>query len=481
MRLLLYARKSKYRGNRTKQGRSVREQLDAGYAWAVAEGHEVAAEYVDDDRSASTFATAERERFEDLIDAIEARTGDVVWTWDASRAQRDLAVYVRLRDACKDAGVLWHYNGRTYDLSQRSDRKASAYDAIDAEDQAAGISENVKRAFRANAMAGRPHGPSPWWLERVYDPKTRDLLEIRIVPDRAELILELAEAVAQLKSREKLAEALNGRGLRAPRGGPWTHNTIRMLLTNPALIGHRTHNGEDMGRGQWPPVITDMELWYRLQGIFNDPALVAFRDPSVKHLLSGVARCAECGKGAQVIKHARGAYLIYWCRAERHFAVRKEPVDDYVVRVLTLRFARRDARALFAVEHRRDERTAKLLADLAGWQNDLREAEEAVAARELSVARLAGLEQRLDPLIRKAQAELERSRTNPLLARLIRDTPEEVFRVWEGLEIAQQRSVLRAVAKISITGPGKGFRRDPSEFVAVDWRAPADIRLADQG
>src|SRR5207253_11230776 len=126
MRVMLYARKSKYRGNRSKLGRSVGEQLGAGRAWAVAEGHEIIGEYVDDDRSASSFATATRERFEELIDAIDARHGDVVWTWDASRAQRDLAVYVRLRDACKDAGVLWHYNGRTYDLSQRSDRKASA-------------------------------------------------------------------------------------------------------------------------------------------------------------------------------------------------------------------------------------------------------------------------------------------------------------------------------------------------------------------
>jgi len=396
---------------------------------------------------------------------------------DASRAQRDLAVYVRLRDACQSAGVLWHYNGRTYDLSQRSDRKSSAYDAIDAEDQAVGISENVKRAFRANAVVGRPHGPSPWWLERVYDQQTRDLLDIRIIPERGEVILWLAEQVAQMKARSRLADELNARGVPTPRGGPWTHNTIRMLLTNPALIGHRTHKGEDMGPGIWPPLITDMELWYRLQGIFSDPALVSFRDPSVKHLLSGVAKCADCGAGAQVIKHAHGKYLIYWCRKERHFAVRKEPVDDYVLRVLTLRFARRDARALFAIEHRRDERTRRLLADLAGWQNDLREAEEAVARRELSVARLAGLEQRLDPLIRKAQAELERSRTNPLLARLIRDTPDEVFAVWEDLEIAQQRSVLRAVCDIEITGPGKGYRRDPSEYVAVNWRAPADIAL----
>lgn len=467
MRMFLYARKSSYHGRRKGVGRSVAEQLLAGHEYATVEGHDVA-EYVDDGRSASTYARKEREDFERLLADIEAGRGDLVWTWDATRAQRDLAVYVRLRDACREAGVLWHYNGRTYDLSKREDRRASAYDAINAEDQADGISENVTRALRSNARMGRPHGRGLFGYRRVYDQASKDLVAVEIVPEQAAVVREIATALADRKSLNGLAELLNGRGLPSPRGVLWTPQHIRQMILNPAYVGRRAYNGEDVAAAMWPPIL-DEGLWYTVKAILEDPTRKTVRDTATKHLLSGIASCSVCKAPAWTKPHHSG-YRVYWCRDGRHFSCKQGPVDQHVTGLLVARFSRKDAARLFAV--RSDDATSKKVqAELARWRSDLVEAEGLVEAGKLSVARLAGLEQRLTPRIRAAEKALESARVNPLLAHLIRPDPEEVFAVWDGLDVEQHRAVVRSVlARLELAPMGTGRRNvDPTEYVTHSW------------
>ena len=120
LRAGIYARKSEYRGKHAQRGRSVREQLDAGREDCARLGATVAREFVDDGRSASKHADGRsrggRDEFDELLEWIREGRLDIVVCWQASRLQRDLAVYVQLRDACWAAGVLWCYGGRVYDL-----------------------------------------------------------------------------------------------------------------------------------------------------------------------------------------------------------------------------------------------------------------------------------------------------------------------------------------------------------------------------
>ena len=58
-----------------------------------------------------------------MIEQIRAGKGDVLVVWEISRKERDLAVYVKIRDMCHEVGLyLWLLGGVLYDLRDKNDR-----------------------------------------------------------------------------------------------------------------------------------------------------------------------------------------------------------------------------------------------------------------------------------------------------------------------------------------------------------------------
>lgn len=169
MRALIYARvSSDPRG----AGRSVAEQVDECRAFAEREGWTVVDEFTDNDRSASRHARRDRPAWAKTKAALASGEVDVLVTWEASRAQRDLAAYTELREICASHGVRWAYSGTVYDLADRSDRFRTGLDALVAEDEADRTRERVQRALRSNATKGRPHGKRSFGYRRIYDETT---------------------------------------------------------------------------------------------------------------------------------------------------------------------------------------------------------------------------------------------------------------------------------------------------------------------
>ncbi|WP_084963271.1 recombinase family protein [Thermoactinospora rubra] len=492
---LLYARKSTYRARRGsfEQGRSVREQLDEERAWCAANDVVVGGEYVDDDRSASRFATRAREEFERLIADIEARKGHIVVCWESSRMQRDLAVYVRLRDACWRSGVLWCYNGRVYDLSKRDDRRVTAYDAIRDEDQSEAISEQVQRAMRANARAGRPHGRPLFGYRRMHDTATGNLASVVVdhLPrtsfklacvqrhafveigtyTRAWIVGEIFARIAARKSINSTVKWLNNSGIVTHMRSLWAHATIRGMVTNPAYIGKRSYKGQLIGDAIWPPLVEEA-VFYTANEVLASPERRTNRDGSIKHLISMIAECAICRAPAATGKH-RGNYRGYVCSTHRHFFCRTDMVDRYIEAALVRRLAEPDAVEFFAPEVPGD-RVAEERAKIDRWNAELAQGEKLVEDGEMSMELLARMERRLRPLIEAAEARIRAASTHPLLASLIRPDVEEVWAEWRRLDIAQRRSVIRAtMAYIRLSPVGQGRRNvPPSEYVDYKWRRP---------
>ncbi|GGP35395.1 MULTISPECIES: recombinase family protein [Streptomyces] len=227
LRAGLYARKSAYRGKKKRQGYSVKEQLDVGRATSDDLGTVVAGEFVDDDRSASTYrGKIEREEFERMIEWIEGGKLDIVIAFGSTRLQRDVAVYARLRDACAKHGVLWCYGGKVYDLTNEDDRFRTGLDALIGEREVGELRRNVMRTLTANAAAGRPHAPVAYGYRRIYDERTGAFLRTEADPIEKPIIVELTKGVGNFEESTKIAARFNKRGV-TPPSFHWTKSMVR--------------------------------------------------------------------------------------------------------------------------------------------------------------------------------------------------------------------------------------------------------------
>jgi site-specific DNA recombinase len=445
---LLYGRASR---DPRKRGRSVGDQLDSGrdlcdsYDWPVVE------EFKDVDRSASRHARRARDDFEALIAAVEAKKGRIVVAFEASRYYRDIEAYIRLRNACMANDVLLCYNGQVYDLSKREDRKATAQDAIAAEDEAEGIRDRVLRTTRRQAKHGLPHGRLLYGYARRYDPDTGDLIEQYPHPQHGPIVLEVFERVAAGETEYSILQDLKTRGERVP-GVEWDYYHLPNMLRNIAYKGRRLHQGEDFGKATWPPLVPE-ELFDRVQEIIGEESRKTTRDYAVKHLLSGIARCGECpGHPHLRVGKSRG-HIVYDCSKAFDTQMTEAKLDAYVEEAVIGWLRSPHAVAAFQSDEQ-EKQAEQARVRMRALELQLAEAREKAATFRddgtpmLSVASLAALEERLMPLIDAAKMQGKQSSAPPLVRRLVGNL--EANEAWEDLLIEQRRTVLRAVVNIRL-------------------------------
>lgn len=448
---LLYGRASR---DPKKKGRSVADQIDTGrdlcdsHNWPIAEVFDQ-----DIDRSASRHAKRKRKDFEALITAIEAGRGRIVVAFEASRYYRDVEVYIRLRNACMENNVLLCYNGQVYDLSKREDRKATAMDAIAAEDEAEGIRDRVLRTTRAQAKKGLPHGRLLWGYARRYDPESGDLIEQYPHPERAPIVLSIFERIAAGETEYSILQDLRQHGERTP-GTEWGYYHLPNMLRNIGYKGRRLHRGEDFGDATWPALVPE-ELFEQVQEIIGDESRNTVRDYAVKHLLSGIARCGECEDHPHLRVGKSRGYLVYGCSAKFDSQMNKDKLDAYVEEAVVDWLGSPAAVAAFQSDEQ-EKRAERARARQKALQRQLDEAREmSVTFKEdgvtprLSLASLASQEERLTPLIEEARLEAQEMNAPPLVRRLV--GRPDVQEIWDDeLTIEQQRTVLRAVVNIRL-------------------------------
>ena len=447
---LLYGRASR---DPRKKGRSVGDQLDTGQDLCDAHGRPVAETFRDIDRSASRHARRARDDFEALIAAIEAKKGRIVVAFEASRYYRDVEVYIRLRNACMAANVLLCYNGQVYDLSKREDRKATAMDAIAAEDEAEGIRDRVLRSTRAQAKKGLPHGRLLYGYARRYDPDTGDLIEQYPHPEQGPTVLEVFERVAAGETEYSILQDLKSRGERTP-GVEWDYYHLPNMLRNVGYKGRRMHRGEDFGEATWPAIVPE-ELFDQVQEILGNESRSTVRDYAVKHLLSGIARCGECPDHPHLRVGKSRGHLVYDCSARFDTQMNKDKLDAYVEEAVVSWLGSRAAVAAFQSDEQ-EKRAERARARQKALQRQLDEAREMSATFKddgvtprLSLTSLAVQEDRLVPQIEAAKAEAQAMDAPPLVRRLV--GRPDVQDIWnEELTIEQQRTVLRAVVNIRL-------------------------------
>ncbi|MFE6225419.1 recombinase family protein [Streptomyces sp. NPDC057854] len=465
---LLYGRNSV---DHTGEGSSVADQLHDGEVLCAKHGWPVVDTFQDAGVSASRHGKKARKDFDALIEAIQEQRGRIVVAFEASRYYRDLEQYVRLRKACQQANVLLCYNETVYDLSKPVDRKLTAQDALAAEAEADSMQERNVRTGRRLAEQGKPNGKLLWGYQRKYDENTGALIGQFLHPVHAPLARQAWVDLDSGKTLHSVAKWLRELGDEAARanGIPWKAHHVRAMLLNPAYLGKRTFKGEIIRDAQWPAILEGPEgeaLFYRVKQRLEDPSRWHGQDSKVRHLLSRIALCGECGDHALLVMGKRYADKIFAvCSVKSDTALRKERLEAYVETAVLEWLSSPAARAAFFPED--DGRAAEAeeaRARLEKMRAQLHEARELATKFDeetgdffLSAMALAQLERTLVPKMKQVEQQVKdlTAGVPQTLQELILGSDPWV--TWfgdgdgkPGLSLEQKREVLRKIVTVRL-------------------------------
>lgn len=445
------------------RGRSVDEQEKECRATAADHGWNVRQVVSDISIGASRHsAVKSRPGFEQL--RHELRRGDVLVVWESSRLTRKLGEYLAIRELCESRQVLLCVGDEITDFSKSSDRSRSASEALAAEAEADKTSDRVRRNVRARATSGDAHSVLPFGYVRTYDPAT-GAKSWSLDPVNAPLVRDAVEGVLSGRTLYSIATDWNARGILTGNGNLWQPRTVKQLLRRPALAGLRQYQGQVIGAGNWPPIITT-DQHQRLLAVFTDPTRIVHRGHKPVHLLTGIATCSRCGDTMRYLRHS-GKKDQYRCPSG---CVGRSagPVDDWVLshmfRLIDLWRAN-----VFLMQD--DSPTSSPTASL-DWA-EARELQQRLDAftdqaidGTISNDQLARATKKLQPQIDAAKDRARRNTIHPLLKRL----GESPNSIWESWDIEEQRQLIKNVISVVIYPTEKGRRSLDPETVKVTWR-----------
>lgn len=482
LRALIYNRAS---ADATGRAFSVDSQDRENHAWCDREDWEVAGTITDNDRSASRWASREREGYTIVRRALAGETHgrvDVLVCWESSRANRDLEFYVELRNLCAETGVLYAYKGRVYDLSTGDDRFATGLDALVDEREAERARERTQRSHRNSVEAGTPRGFAPYGYARTYDAHSGRLLDQIPDPETSAVVQGIVERIIDGDTLYSISQGLNRDGVLTPRArhaqllgrrvnpdALWTSSIIRNLLHKQSLMGIRTYQGQAQRQGTWDPIVSAAD-WAQVQAILADPHRARHNGGvKVRYLLSGIAECGVCHAWLRPFTN-RGRPT-YRCEGASptsprgHVSRLRPPLDAYVTQYVCNRLA--DPALLEAMATRREgaaQRSAEIVREIADLQAELAQYVRSAGQRKgLAAQAFTAVADDLAAQIEARQQELTLAAEVPAVVLELAgpDAPQR----WASLDrdsergLHRQRQIVRALVRVVVHRSGARGQR----------------------
>ena len=464
LRAALYGRVSQD----NKAGRSVSEQNAENRAACTANGWTISATYEDNDVSASRFTTKKRADWTKLVADLDAGSFDVLVLWEPSRGSRELMTWAALLDACRRRNVLVHVTSHqhTYDLSKPRDWRSLAEDGVDSAYESEKASQRIRRAMTANAVAGRPHGRTPYGYVRRYDPLTKALMGQEIDPETAPIVREVFKRFAAAEPVSAVTDDLNARGVPAPAGGKWARQNVRQLALSHTYMAQREYHGEVHG-GDWPPLV-DAEVWYAARRVLLDPRRVVTKPGRYKYLLSYIVRCGVCGERLQAAPRKGGT--AYFCPGS-HVSAGVGWLDEIITPIVLARLD--DPELLTRLAGGDDQSVLAARAEVVALRERLDGFRDAAASGELTPASLAYLEARLQAEIDVAQKRAASASVPSVLRGLA--GAEDIAQRWELLSIAGRRQIVSTLLEVQLDRSRSRGRHSADDFdrVKIEWKGQA--------
>lgn len=481
-RAVIYCRISQ---DRTGAGLGVDRQREDCEALAERNGWDVAEVYVDNDVSA--FSGKHRKDYRRMLADLDEGIATVVIAWHTDRLHRsptELEEYINLSDR---RGIATHtVQAGTIDLATPSGRMTARILGAVARQESEHKGHRVARARQQKAMAGEWAGgirPFGWGVptgetKKKVDRKTGEETEepvldmAKAVPEEAEALRYWTDTILSGGTIRGLVKWCADKGILTTRGNPITHTDMRDMLMRPRNAGIAVYKGEEVGRGQWEPIVEETKF-RAVVAILKDPSRRTTPGAQPKWLGSLLYRCGrgDCDQFVYVTQSGGRRFPSYRCQTGHGGGRRAEVVDQYVEDVIVERLSRPDAHDLLAPSNDQvdvaalqaeSEQIRRRMTDLAGLFGaghiDMVQFTEGT---DTARAQLEGVTKQL------AKAAMK----DPLVGLV---GAPDMRKAWKALELEQQRNVLRALVEVTLKTPRPGRMPDGGYFdydaVVFEWK-----------
>lgn len=304
----------------------VSRDLAARLGWTIAEdrGHpEGGGVYTDNSRSAWQ-KTRKRPAWDRMLADVDAGRLDGIVVYHGDRLVRqpyDLETLIQLADG---KGLKLAAPTGMRSLDNTDDRFVLRILVAQACMESDNTSRRRKSQYERWRREGkvRPGGRGG----RAFGFRTDGVTHI---PAETALIRGAAERILAGRRTSHVAAWLNEQGAVTPAGGPFTHGTVRKMLARPRYAGLMP---DGASAAAWEPVL-DRETWEQVRAVLEVRAAgFAFATNARRYLLSGIARCSECGSGLQIRAERNPALSGYGCVRPGCRKVQRSArlLDDYV-------------------------------------------------------------------------------------------------------------------------------------------------------
>ena len=301
---------------------SVAAQLRALRDYAEKNGHIIVGEYIDE---AESGRIADRPEFRKMLD--EASKPDApfqeILVWKFSRFTRKREHAVAFKSMLRRRGV------RVVSITEHADDTPTGklmeaiIESVD-EFYSENLGQEVMRGMREAASRGfwvSTYPPYGYRKVHVQDgAKKRPRLEL--YPPADAIVRRVFDMMLRGKTIMEVTKTLNVEGVATSRGSKWHTTTVNTILSNEAYTGTLVW-GKDAKDGAPPvrvenafPAIVSMQEFRRVKRLLKSrsPKSVHPRRASSPYLLSGLAKCALCGKTLTAAEAKSGKYTYYVCQ-----------------------------------------------------------------------------------------------------------------------------------------------------------------------
>jgi DNA invertase Pin-like site-specific DNA recombinase len=257
-----------------------------------------------------------------LLGDIEDGMYDGVVVVDYDRLSRgDAMDYALINRTLRKADVKVYTPSRTYDLHDEMSEAMMSIEATFSRLEYNRIKRRLARGKRLGAAAGKwvqGNPPFPY----IYDSEKKCVLVDETKRDA--YLLMLGDALAGTSPGE-IAIRLNTKGIATNRGRTWVAETVQRLLLNRFHMGEviygKTTSGDDrkpVDPHEWIRGIGDHERLKtpdehaRIVALISSRRRIANKSKEGRYPLSGIVKCARCGKTHQATEKY-GRHVLFAC------------------------------------------------------------------------------------------------------------------------------------------------------------------------